>query len=315
MNPIDFFKYHGLGNDFILVDATDRPDLTAPGWPALAKVWCDRRFGIGADGVLLLCAPSPGTLADVRMRIFNSDGTEAQMCGNGIRCVARYMLDHRAWPGRSLRVHTGRGVLDITWTSQPAGGRFTVNMGPPALGPDDIPVRAAPARVLDLPLDVLAPDPGSPGRAAIIEIARELAPLVTDGSPRFSCISMGNPHAVLFVRDPAAVPLERLGPAIESHPAFPERTNVHFVKLAARDHAIIRTWERGAGATLACGTGACAVLVAGALTGQLDDSATVTVPGGDLDISWLREPAGSQAAGVYMSGPAAEAFRGSITIP
>jgi diaminopimelate epimerase len=275
---VDFVKMHGLGNDFIVVDllarGQDRPDSE---WAARAVRLCDRHFGVGADGVVLAL---PSEAADVRMRIFNSDGSEAEMCGNGIRCLARYARD-RGLGGERLRVETLAGVLELTFAD---GGRAVrVDMGPPRLTAREIPVALDAERVIDQPLEV-------------------------DGYQwRFTAVSMGNPHAVVFLspEELAALPLARIGPQVEHHPLFPARTNFHAVAVTSPHSATVRVWERGAGPTLACGTGACAVTVAGILKGLLESPVDVTLPGGTLHIAW--EPDGH----VYMTGPAEYVFRGT----
>ncbi|HLI26229.1 MAG TPA: diaminopimelate epimerase [Chloroflexota bacterium] len=275
---MDFVKMHGLGNDFIVVDllarGQERPDSE---WAALAVRLCDRHFGVGADGVLLAL---PSEAADVRMRIFNSDGSEAEMCGNGIRCLARYARD-RGLGGDRLRVETLAGVLELTFAD--AGRAVRVDMGPPRLAAREIPVALDGERVIDQPIEV-------------------------DGYRwRFTAVSMGNPHAVVFLapEELAALPLERIGPQVEHHPLFPARTNFHAVAVTSPHSATVRVWERGAGPTLACGTGACAVTVAGVLKGLLESPVDVTLPGGTLRIAW--EPDGH----VYMTGPAEYVFRGT----
>lgn len=334
MRTVEFFKYHGLGNDFVIVDAIENPALESLPWGAIAVHWCDRRTGIGADGVLLLCPPESDEgagsgAADLRMRIINSDGSEAQMCGNGIRCIAKYMVEHRGWSGSSLAIQTGRGTLRVTWETRPrhadqAAGAdrvagVTVNMGDPILDPARIPVWAPGERAIDVAVEDLAAGATGPHtREQLRGVAGDLVAYTrgeTD-QPRFSCVSMGNPHTVIFVADVASVPLEPLGRRIEHLAIFPEMTNVHFVQVLSKSSAIMRTWERGAGATQACGTGACAVLVAAALSGRLEDRAELQLPGGILRIAWKRNAdqapvtAEDHHTGVYMTGPAAEVFCG-----
>ncbi len=275
---MDFVKMHGLGNDFVLLDCLAGPPArTDAEWAALAVKLCDRHFGIGADGILLAL---PSECADVRMRIFNNDGSEAEMCGNGVRCLARYVRD-RGQHGERLRVETLAGVLELTFPGGPDEVR--VDMGPPRLAPREIPVRADGERALDLALRV-------DGRT--LQVA---------------AVSMGNPHAVTFMSaaELEALPLHEVGPLVEHHELFPERTNFHAVAVTSPHSATVRVWERGAGPTLACGTGACAVTVAGVLSGRLESPVDVTLPGGTLRIEW--EPGGS----VFMTGPAAYAFRGT----
>lgn len=307
MRAIDFRKVHGLGNDFVLVDAIDDSGLMSLDWPGLAKRWCDRHAGIGADGLLLVSRAERG--ADATMRIFNADGSEAQMCGNGIRCVARHLVSNRGIRDPVLRLETSRGVMPITWAD--AGGVFsaTVNMGEPVLDPARIPVRAARSPCVDhvLQLDALSSGNGGERLDRSLGMAAH-----RDGNAlaiRLTAVSMGNPHAVIRVERVADLPIGELGPAIEMHPDFPERTNVQFLQVNTTTSATLRTWERGAGPTLACGTGACAALVAGVLAGRLAREATIHLQRGDLRIRW--DEASNH---VFMTGPAVEIYRGQIMI-
>ena len=305
---LEFVKYHGLGNDFILVDRLDARG-TPPAWGNVARAWCDRRTGIGADGVLVL---EPDSEVDARLSIYTSDGSDGGMCGNGIRCVARHLFERRQRRGGTLRIRSGRGV--VTVEPRIEGGKFagaTVDMGEPILESDRIPVSADMAAVggRATPWDGLV-------RVALPgEVAEAWEDWSGDGvggaglEPVIRCVSMGNPHAVLFCARPEVVPLESAGPLLETHRLFPSRANVHFVRVDSPQTATMRTWERGAGATLACGTGACAVLVAAALEGRLQRSATIRVPGGELHIRWEQRP-----GHVFMTGPATEVYRGSIAI-
>jgi diaminopimelate epimerase len=275
---MDFVKMHGLGNDFVLLDCLGAgATRTDPEWAALAVAMCDRHFGIGADGILVAL---PSECADVRMRIFNGDGSEAEMCGNGVRCLARYARD-RGRAGERLRVETLAGVLELTFPGGESDVR--VDMGPPRLAPRDIPVRVNGERALDVAVQV-------DGRT--LQVA---------------AVSMGNPHAVAFMSaaDLEALPLHEVGPLVERHALFPERTNFHAVAVTSPHSATVRVWERGAGPTLACGTGACAVTVAGVLGGQLTSPVDVTLPGGSLRIEW------EQGGSVFMTGPTAYVFRGT----
>jgi diaminopimelate epimerase len=275
---MDFVKMHGLGNDFVLLDCLgDGTSRTDAEWARLAAQVCDRHFGIGADGILVAL---PSETADVRMRIFNGDGSEAEMCGNGVRCLARYARDRGAATDH-LRVETLAGVLELTFPGGPSEVR--VDMGPPRLAPREIPLRADGERALDLAVPV-------------------------DGRTfQMAAVSMGNPHAVAFMSaaELAALPLHEIGPLVERHELFPERTNFHAVAVTSRHAATVRVWERGAGPTLACGTGACAVTVAGVLSGQLESPVDVTLPGGTLRIEW------QQGGSVFMTGPTAYVFRGT----
>ena len=281
MTQLSFVKYHGLGNDFILIDNRDRPEPLLT--PEQAIDWCDRHFGIGADGVIFALPGSEG--ADFTMRIYNSDGSEPEMCGNGIRCMAQFLKD-LGEPSRdgAYQIHTLAGRIVPRFAEN---GAICVDMGAPILAADRIPttLTAAGEKVIDLPLEV------------------------EERSWQITAVSMGNPHCITFVEDVAAIPLEQLGPQFEHHPAFPERTNTEFVQVLGRDRLRMRVWERGAGITLACGTGACATLVAAVLLGKSDERAVVELPGGNLEIFWDR--AGDR---VLMTGPAERVFSGTREI-
>lgn len=280
---MEFSKYQGLGNDFLLCDLRSR-SFSIGGLlpnPELVRRLCDRRFGVGADGVILaLPAEGDGELA---MRIFNADGSEAEMCGNGIRCLARFLADRDGdGPGRCWEVDTAAGR--IRPELQP-GGQVRVDMGPPFLEPAAIPTHlpVGPAGLPQGELDVL-------GESWSVAAA-----------------GMGNPHVVVPVADVAALDLERIGSALEVHPVFPARTNVHLVEILSPNHLSMRVWERGAGPTLACGTGACATLVACHLLGLSEREARLDLPGGPLQIAW-DETSGH----VFMSGPAEAVFHGRL---
>lgn len=272
-----FTKMQGIGNDYVYVNGFEEPVDDASG---LARLVSDRHFGIGSDGLILVL---PSDEADVRMRMFNADGSEAEMCGNGIRCVAKYAWDHGLSRANPMRVETGGGVkmLSLYLDDRELVDRVRVDMGEPVLTPADIPARLDGDRIIDQPLDL--------------------------GDQRFdvTCVSMGNPHAVVYCDDIQAVALETLGPRIETHEAFPSRINAHFVQVHDSAEVFMRTWERGSGVTLACGTGASAVGVAGVLTGRSGRDVLVHLPGGDLQIQWDQ---GDNH--VYMTGPAREVFRG-----
>ncbi|MGQ9497115.1 MAG: diaminopimelate epimerase [Desulfotomaculales bacterium] len=273
-----FVKMHGLGNDFIVFDGLRGSLPEAPA--LLAPRVCDRHFGVGADGLVLI---EPSAQADLRMRIFNPDGSEAEMCGNAIRCVARYVYERGYVHEARLRVETPAGVMLPRLLV--SGGRVAavqVDMGVPRLERAEIPMAGPPGRVVEEPL------------------------AVAGVTLRVTAVSMGNPHAVFFVEDVEGVDLATLGPSVENHPAFPRRTNVEFVQAIGPQEVRVRVWERGAGATLACGTGACAAVVAGVLAGRLDREATVHLPGGDLSITWAAD------GRVYMTGPAEEVFEGEL---
>ncbi len=282
---LQFSKYQGLGNDFLLFDGRDleEPETAFGLTPELVARLCDRRFGVGGDGVILALPPRQG--GELRMRIFNADGSEPEMCGNGIRCLARFLADNDGdGPGRRWQVETlaGRIVPEL----MPDGG-IRVDMGPPFLEPATIPTT--------LPL----------GPAGLPQGELEAA------GERFSVAAagMGNPHVVIPVADLDAIDLERCGAALEVHPAFPARTNVHFVQVIAPDHLRMRVWERGAGPTLACGTGACATLVACRRLGLCEGRARLDLPGGPLWIEWAGD-----GAPVLMTGPAEVVFEGVLAL-
>ncbi len=290
-----FTKMHGLGNDYIYVDCFAQP---IPFNPAeLARRISDRHFGVGGDGLILIC---PSSVADARMRMFNADGSEAEMCGNGIRCVAKYVFDHGIAPKNRLTIETGAGVL--TLNLEIADGhaqRVRVDMGEPILEasriPAELPSPIAVERIVDAPLDRFIP-PATPSVQWVQDSGVD---------PRMTCVSMGNPHLILYCRSVAAVPLATIGPFLETQPIFPKRINVHFVQVHSKAEVTMRTWERGSGITLACGTGAAAVCVAGVLTQRTARKILAHLPGGDLELEWL---AGDNH--VYMTGPATEVFSG-----
>lgn len=271
MAKISFLKMHGIGNDFIVIpDFESRVPAISP---EQARLWCDRRFGVGADQILWL-RPAQGTAADARMEIINADGSIAEMCGNGIRAAGIYLFDHGPRSAQpKYRIETLAGILSVEVRDR----SVTVNMGAPVLGG------------------------GFSGSGEELDLGVEKV--------RFFEVSMGNPHAVIFVDDVSRVALEKLGPLIENHPRFPKRTNVEFVQTQSATEIEVRVWERGTGVTLACGTGACASAVAALATSRVSGKVRVTLPGGALNISWKggTEP-------VMMEGPAVEVFRGEIEI-
>lgn len=274
---LSFVKMHGLGNDFVVLDGVRQPIRLAT---EQVRFLADRHFGIGCDQLLLVePAPTPDTL--FRYRIFNADGGEVEQCGNGARCFARFVRDEGLTDATIIPVMTaaGRIVLHVE-----DNGEVTVDMGVPRLEPADIPFEA-PARAMSYPLAVQ-------GEMHVI-----------------SAVSMGNPHAVLRVDDVDSAPVKTLGPAIESHPRFPKRVNVGFMQILAPDHIRLRVYERGAGETLSCGTGACAAVVAGRLHGWLVDTVKVDLPGGRLTVHWQGE-----GRHVMMTGPATRVFEGRIEL-
>ncbi len=275
---LQFSKYQGLGNDFLMVDARGSETDDSLGLtPQRIQRLCDRRFGIGADGVILALPPRQG--GDWRMRIFNADGTEPEMCGNGIRCLARFLADSDGdQPGRSWQIETlaGRIVPELQ-----ASGAIRVDMGVPFLQPEAVPTTLA------------------VGEAGIPQGEIEAAGLVF----AVGAAGMGNPHVVIPVEDLEAIQLERWGAALEVHPAFPARTNVHFVQVLSPTHLAMKVWERGAGPTLACGTGACATLVVCHRLGLCEGAARLDLPGGALLVAWDHD-----SGHLFMTGPAEAVF-------
>ncbi|MEM8780145.1 MAG: diaminopimelate epimerase [Cyanobacteria bacterium P01_G01_bin.49] len=275
---VNFTKYHGLGNDFILID--NRSSSTPLVSPEQAIQMCDRHFGIGADGVIFAL---PGDKeSDYTMRIFNSDGSEPQMCGNGIRCLAHFIaeLEDNKTVGKTYRIQTLAGIMIPRLEAE---GQVRVDMGNPFLLAKEIPTTLVKAdeKVINQPLEVA-------GQSWLV-----------------TCVSMGNPHCITFVDKVAKIELEKIGPQFEHHSVFPERTNTEFIEVVQPDYLKMRVWERGAGITLACGTGACASVVAGVLTGNCDRLCTVELPGGCLTIEWSQE-----TGRVYMTGPTKVVFTG-----
>ena len=272
-----FTKMHGAGNDYVYINGFEE-DITDP--VGLAQQVSDRHFGIGADGLILIL---PSDVADVRMRMFNLDGSEGAMCGNGIRCVAKYAYDHGLVECLDITVETGAGILPLVMSVGPSGlvTRVQVNMGKARLTRGEIPMSGiATDTAIAVPLEI------------------------DEQKYEITCVSMGNPHAVIFVADVEQFPVAEIGPQIENHPWFPDRVNIEFVQIVNPTEVIQRTWERGSGETLACGTGASAVTVAGVLTGRTERKITNHLRGGDLELEWL------QSGEVLMVGPAVEVFHG-----
>ena len=295
---MQFTKMHGAGNDYVYLNCFNQ---VVPDAKSLAIAVSDRHFGIGSDGLVLIC---PTDKADVQMRMFNADGSESEMCGNAVRCVAKYSIDKGLVRARPLNesimeeslknscpladnfgiveVLTGNGVLPIAVAF--VNGHVQqacVNMGLPIFTPSEIPVALDVDNIVNSEIEVLGQ------------------------SWQMTCVSMGNPHAVVYCDDVAAVELDKIGPAFELHSLFPRRINVHFVQVVSPDEVIMRTWERGSGITLACGTGASAVCVAGVLTQNSSCQILAHLPGGDLNLIWDQEN-----GPVYMTGPATEVFTG-----
>lgn len=269
----DFTKMQGTGNDFIVVDGIRQP---VNGLAKHARFLCDRRFGIGADQLLLVRSSDK---ADFRMQIFNADGSEVEMCGNGVRCFAKYLRDHGHISKEVIHVETPAGIITPSFQ----GEDVSVDMGEPVLSGPDIPVNRE-GKIIHQPLQV------------------------GDEAWLITCVSMGNPHCVINVPDLDSFPVERIGPQIENHPFFPKRTNVEFVQILNTQEIRMRVWERGSGETLSCGTGACASVVASALNQWTGRSVDVHLKGGDLRVRWE----GNNR--VFLSGPADEVFAGKIDI-
>lgn len=276
---ISFWKMHGLGNDYVVIDNRGKA-LNDEELPNLAVKICKRRFGIGADGLLLVY---PSKKADVKMRIFNSDGSEAEMCGNGIRCLAKYCFENGLVRKTSLLVETLAGVKVLDLKVEGDTVKFVrVNMGSPSFKPEEIPVEWNDT-FIDKPIHV--------GGTTL----------------KATALSMGNPHCVIFVRNVENYPVETVGPLLENHELFPKRTNVEFVQVASRSLLKVRVWERGVGETMACGTGACASVAAAKVLGKIDEAVTVKLPGGELKVE-------CRHGALFMEGPAEKVFEGTIEL-
>ena len=278
MTTVRMTKMHGAGNDYVYVDCREH-DLDDP--PRVARAVSRRHHGIGADGLILI---RPSSAAHCRMEMYNADGSRAQMCGNGVRCVAKFVYD-RGTRVNPLRVETDCGVKELDLVVDRSGHvtAASVDMGAPVLDGPRIPI-AAEGRVIDQPFEVGGTE------------------------YRITCVSMGNPHCVVFVPEVASLELDRLGPRFENHPFFPERVNTEFVAVRSRRAVDFRVWERGSGETMACGTGACAAVVAGVLTNRTDRRVTVHLRGGDLEIEWRADDH------VTMHGGAAEVFTADVDL-
>jgi diaminopimelate epimerase len=278
-----FTKMHGCGNDYVYVDGA-KEKISQDEKPELVKRLSDRHFGIGGDGVIFI---NPSDEADFEMEMYNADGTRGEMCGNGIRCVAKYVYDKGLTDKTDITVISAGKVKYLKLTVQGEGRGYVtkvrVNMGSPILKPEKIPVKAEGDCVISAPISVNG---------------REY---------RMTCVSMGNPHAVIFMDGVSELDIEKVGPGFEHHEVFPNRTNTEFVQVIDRKNVFMRVWERGSGETLACGTGCCATAVACILNGLTDDCITVKLLGGELQIEWNREE-----NVVYMTGPAATVFEGEV---
>lgn len=282
-----FTKMTGLGNDYIYINCMDRAEnnIAKFDMETMQEMVCklsDRHFGIGGDGVILI---EDSNLADFKMRIFNSDGSEAEMCGNGIRCVGKYVYDKRLIDKQEISIETMAGIKNLKLMCENGiCSKVCVDMGEPVFKSEDLPT------FLDK------------------KVTKDLKLEIDDKNFRFTLVSMGNPHAVTFVDNIQEIPLEKYGPVVENDSIFPNRTNVEFVEIEDKKHIKMRVWERGSGETLACGTGACACIVAGGVNGYLDNEVEVKLLGGNLNIKWDKNNH------VYMTGPATTVFEGSIKI-
>ncbi len=267
---------HGAGNDYVYINCFEEKlpeDISA-----LAREVSDRHTGIGGDGLILIC---PSETADAQMRMFNADGSESEMCGNGIRCVAKYVYDHDIAKKEELQIETGRGVLTLQMIAEDGiVEQVRVNMGEPILVADQIPTTLS----------------GEPPIKAELQVAGKTLEV--------TCVSMGNPHCITFVDEVNDEWVHGIGPQIEVHPAFPNRINAEFIQIVSRTEMIMRVWERGSGETQACGTGACAAAVAAVLNGLTERTVLCHLPGGDLTLEW------AESGEVYMTGPATEVFSG-----
>ncbi|MCI9546329.1 MAG: diaminopimelate epimerase [Lachnospiraceae bacterium] len=275
-----FTKMHGIGNDYVYVNCLEE-EVPDPG--RVARLVSDRHFGVGSDGLILI---RPSKEADFCMDMYNADGSQGAMCGNGIRCVGKYVYDHGLTGKERIRIETKSGVKSLELTVQDGKVRLVkVGMGAPDLSAKNIPISIQEEQAVDFPIQV---------------DEREF---------HFTGVSMGNPHAVVYVEDVNGFDIEKWGPKFEGHPMFPDRVNTEFCKVLDEETIQMRVWERGAGETMACGTGACAAAVSSILNGHTKDRVTVKLLGGDLQIHWDR-----QKGQVYMTGPAAEVFSGQMDI-
>lgn len=275
---MEFTKMHGLGNDFVVVAKQDVPTMVSD----LAIDICDRHFGVGADGLVFIL---PSDKADIRMRIFNADGSEAEQCGNAIRCVTKYVYDHNILKSKEISVETLAGIQKVILhidEEQDTVEKVEVDMGEPILKGELVPTAIHQNKVVDQTIDI-------------------------DGMKfKFTAVSMGNPHAIIYVDDAKGFDVEKWGPKIETHPLFPKKTNVEFVTVNAENDIDMRVWERGVGQTLACGTGACATGVASVLNNKAGRDVTIHLKGGDLRVFW-----NNNDNHVYMTGEAKEVFTGN----
>ena len=285
---LEFVKMEGLGNDFILLDDRKGKIKQYSNYQVLAKRLCSRHFGIGADGIILILDSRDHV---IKFKIFNSDGSQAQMCGNGIRCFAKYLYENKIVPQKKISVDTKAGTIIPEVILNGISGdkdlvkSVRVDMGEPCLLCQDIPFKSLKEKAIEEVLEL------------------------KDRAYHITAVSMGNPHAVIFVDDVKKVDIEKIGRSIETHERFPEKTNVEFVEVLSKTQLKMRVWERGAGITLACGTGACAALIAASLTGRTKETAIVHLDGGDLDIHWDKK-----TNHIFKTGPANLVFEGRIMI-
>lgn len=286
---IKFTKMHGCGNDYVYINGAE-VKLDADKKPDIVRFLSDRHFGIGGDGVIFI---NPSDAADFEMEMWNADGTRAEMCGNGIRCVAKYVFDHSLTDSKEISIVSAGMIKYLVLTTEKSDKtargeevvKVRVNMGNPILQPCEIPVDTDGDNAIDVPITVQGKE------------------------YKMTCVSMGNPHAVIFMNGVANLDLEKIGPDFENHKLFPKRTNTEFVEIIDRANVNMRVWERGTGETLACGTGSCATAVACVLNGHTDEKVNVHLLGGTLEVEWDRE-----ANLIYMTGPATTVFEGEITI-
>ncbi len=276
-----FTKMQGAGNDYVYVNCFE--ETLSQDIATLAREVSDRHKGIGSDGLILIC---PSEKADAQMRMFNADGSESEMCGNGVRCVAKYVYDHGIAQTETLKIETGAGILslDLEVTGHKVS-QVRVNMGKPILSSSDIPTLL----------------PGDPPVNADLDVGGQTI--------QVTCVSMGNPHCVTFVEEITNQWVHVIGPQVEVHPMFPKRINAEFIEIISPEEMKMRVWERGSGETQACGTGACASAVAGVLTGRTGRNVLIHLPGGDLRLEW------SDSDEVFMTGPAVEVYQGVWTGP
>ncbi|HEY0196125.1 MAG TPA: diaminopimelate epimerase [Methanobacterium sp.] len=284
---VNFTKMHGLGNDYVVIDESKAEIIPESKKSAVSEELCNRRFSIGADGVIFV-GPSTANSADIRFRIFNADGSEAEMCGNGIRCFAKFVYENNILPNEKMLVETMVDVKELVLMVDE--GKVTsvrVDMGTATFNPQEIPMETSESEFLDQEI------------------------LVDEKSLKMTVLSVGNPHAVCFTDDINSVPLEIIGPKIEYHPSFPQRINAHFVRIRGREKVEMITWERGTGITLACGTGATSTVLAGYKLGLLDEEVLVHLPGGELRVTVYHD---RDKLGAFMEGDAVTVFEGQIEI-